>query len=158
MKWKDGKVDGVEIRPAQKREDKRGWLAEIFRSDEALPEHIPAMAYVSITHTGVSRGPHEHKRQTDVFCFFGPGSLRLIVWDNRPDSPTYGNKMTVVVGAENPCIVVVPPHIVHGYTNISDCDAMIINLPNALFAGEKRKDPVDEIRYENVENSPFVME
>jgi dTDP-4-dehydrorhamnose 3,5-epimerase len=157
MMWKEGKIEGVEIRPAVRRVDQRGWLAEIFRLDEMSKERIPVMGYVSMTRPGVSRGPHEHREQTDVFGFVGPGSLRIKLWDNRKNSSTYGIMQSVDVGDVNPVIVTVPPGIVHGYQNISSMDAMVLNFPDRLFAGKGRKQPVDEIRYENVENAPFLM-
>ena len=48
------------------------------------------MAYVSLTHPGVSRGPHEHVEQADYFCFIGSGVSRVYLWDARKGSPTFG--------------------------------------------------------------------
>jgi dTDP-4-dehydrorhamnose 3,5-epimerase len=157
MIWKEGKIGGVEIRPAERHIDQRGWLVEIFRSDEISKARMPVMGYVSMTRPGVTRGPHEHREQTDVFGFVGPGSLRIKLWDNRKNSPTYGTMQTVDVGEVNPVIVTVPPGIVHCYKNISSTDAMVLNFPDRLFAGKDKKQPVDEIRYENAENTPFLM-
>lgn len=155
--WTEGAIEGVQIRPARKYRDARGWLAEMFRSDELPAPLMPAMAYVSSTRPGVARGPHEHLKQTDLFAFFGPGSLALKLWDNRPESPTYGKWMRLTVGEDNPAVVVVPPRVIHGYRNISAVDAWVINLPNDLYAGKGRKQPVDEVRYEDQKDSPFVL-
>ncbi len=157
MKWREGKIDGVILRPIAKHSDPRGWLAEFFRCDEIPSEMTPAMSYVSVTHPGVTRGPHEHLEQADMFGFVGPGDFRIKLWDNRPQSPTYGKVMTEVVGEKNPMIVVVPPRIVHGYTNISKADAWVFNAPNRLYRGKGKKGDVDEVRHENVENCEFVM-
>ncbi|MDD4870663.1 MAG: dTDP-4-dehydrorhamnose 3,5-epimerase family protein [Kiritimatiellae bacterium] len=157
MIWKEGKINGIKIRPAGKYVDQRGWLAEIFRSDEIPAEEMPAMGYVSMTRPGVSRGPHEHRKQTDVFGFVGPGNFLVRLWDNRKDSSTYGVIQIVEAGESNPVVLTVPPGIVHGYRNISSTDAMVFNFPDRLFAGKGKKQPVDEIRYENIENTPFVM-
>ena len=81
------KIPGVICRPLVVYNDQRGWLAEIFRQDEIAPEHIPVMAYMSVTKPGVGRGPHAHRDQTDLFCFAGPGDFRVVLWDNRADSP-----------------------------------------------------------------------
>lgn len=158
MKWAEGEIDGVKFRPVVRRTDHRGWLAEIFRSDEISPGIVPMMSYVSVTHPGTIRGPHGHVHQTDLFGFVGPGNFRLKLWDNRPESPTYGNMLTAVVGEDNPVIVEVPPGVVHGYTNISKTDAWALNFPNRLFRGERRKEPIDEVRYEDAEDSEFSME
>ena len=157
MNWKEGKIDGVELRPANKHADDRGWLAEIFRADDIKPDVLPAMGYISVTRAGITRGPHEHQKQTDMFGFLGPGNFRVKMWDNRKNSPTYGAMMTIEAGEESPVILLVPPGVVHGYTNISKNDSWVVNLPNRLFQGKGRKEEVDEIRHENSKNSPFLM-
>jgi dTDP-4-dehydrorhamnose 3,5-epimerase len=158
MKWTEGSIDGVEVRPAVRRADQRGGLSELFRSDQIPSPCLPAMAYLSVTHAGMTRGPHEHRVQTDTFCFMGPGDYRLSLWDNRADSPTFGHKQTLTVGETRPAIVFVPPGVVHGYTNVSGTDAWMINLPNRLFAGPGRKEPVDEIRHEDRAATDFRMD
>ena len=158
MIWREGIIQGVEIRPAIKHADQRGWLTEIFRCDEIPEENMPVMGYISSTRPGVARGPHEHRDQTDVFGFIGPGNLRIRLWDNRKSFSTYGVMQTVEVGEINPVIVTVPPGVVHGYRNISQVDALVLNFPNRLFAGRGKKQPVDEIRHENVKDSSFVMD
>ncbi len=155
--WQEGAIDGVQIKPAAKHADSRGWLAEVFRSDELDPELMPVMSYVSVTAPGVSRGPHAHHSQTDTFAFLGPGSFTVKLWDNRENSPTLGNMQTIEAGHSNPVIITVPPGIVHGYRNTSEIDAWVVNCPNKLFAGPNKSEPVDEIRYEDLTNSPFDL-
>ncbi len=156
--FRKGPIDGVEIRPLKKYSDERGWLMELFRIDELDRYIVPAMSYISLTKPGVARGPHEHRNQTDYFCFVGPSNFRVFLWDNRKDSPTYRNHMTVVVGEDNPSVIIVPEGVVHGYKNIGDREGPVINCPNRLFKGYKRTESVDEVRYENIGNSQFRME
>ena len=96
------KISGVICRPLVVYTDQRGWLAEIFRQDELAPEHFPAMAYLSVTKPGVGRGPHAHRDQTDLFCFAGPGDFRVVLWDNRADSPTFGMRQDFLLGESMP--------------------------------------------------------
>ena len=133
--------------------DSRGWLAELFRSDDP-GEYRPEMGYVSLTYPGIVRGPHEHREQTDYFCFLGTFSLYL--WDNRRDSPTFGNRK--VIKDANRTVVVVPPGIVHAYKNSGDTEGMVLNFPNRLFAGRGRKEKVDEVRYEQDAGNRFTVE
>jgi dTDP-4-dehydrorhamnose 3,5-epimerase-like enzyme len=148
--------NGTLITPFRAFADERGWLMEVFRDDEST--HKPKMGYASFTNFGVSRGPHEHINQTDFFVFSGPGDFSMHLWDTRKDSVTFGKYFTIVVGESNPCSVVVPPGVVHGYKCISEKGAYYVNLPNALFAGEGKKEKVDEIRHEHDENSPYRIE
>lgn len=157
--WNKGQIEGVIIKKLVKHVDQRGFLTETFRLDE-LPENLkPVMSYVSYTEPGISRGPHEHKHQTDIFSFIGPGNFLIKLWDNRKDSKTYGCFMEFYGGQDNPITVIVPPGVVHGYKNISKLErGMVLNYPDRLFMGWRKKEEVDEIRYEGKTDSPFKME
>src|SRR5262245_61453731 len=116
--FRRGTIADVLIRPIQKWTDERGWLSELFRADE-MPEKLnPAMGYISMTEPGVLRGPHEHRRQTDYFCFLGPSHFRIYLWDNRPDAPTFETYQEETVGSRRPTCVVIPPGVVHAYRNV----------------------------------------
>jgi len=154
----DDMIDGVRVRAPAVHKDGRGWLSEVFRRDEIAGDILPVMSYVSVTLPGVARGPHAHRDQTDVFGFFGPSTFRVYLWDDRSDSPTRGRKQVFEAGAGNPRIVVIPPGVIHGYRNVGDEDGYVLNFPNRLYAGEGKKDPVDEIRYEDEPDSPFQLE
>ena len=89
-------IDGVVIKEIKKFTDDRGWLCEIFRKDELAEDIFPAMSYVSMTKPGVARGPHEHVRQIDLFCFLGTSEFSLMLWDNRKKSECYHEKEIIV--------------------------------------------------------------
>jgi dTDP-4-dehydrorhamnose 3,5-epimerase len=151
-------ISGVVIRELKRFTDTRGWLIELFRRDELDPEYLPAMTYISMTKPGITRGPHEHADQADYFCFIGPSTFRLYLWDNRPSSPTYRLSTTCDLGENRPTAVIVPKGVVHAYKNVGSSDGIVFNAPNRLFAGERRKEPVDEIRHENDPDSRFKVE
>ena len=156
--FREAPIEGVEITPLEVRADDRGWLVELFRHDELPPEHHPAMAYASQTLPGVSRGPHEHRHQTDCFLFIGPGTFRLYLWDARTDSPTHGHRQKLTVGETNRVRVIVPPGVVHAYKNIGNVTALVVNGPNRLYAGPGRREEVDEVRYEGQADGPYVLD
>jgi dTDP-4-dehydrorhamnose 3,5-epimerase len=153
-----GTIEGMEFRRIGKFGDERGWVRELFRSDDAKASLLPAMCYASLTRPGVTRGPHEHSAQTDWFCFFGPSNFLVVLWDNRLDSPTYNRRMRMIFGEDASHSLIVPPGVVHGYRNVGDCDGLVINLPNRLYMGSGRLEPVDEIRHESDPKSPFKMD
>lgn len=148
-------IKDIIIKKLKKYEDERGWLCEIFREDE-LNYQIP-MSYISETKAGMTRGPHEHKEQSDLFVFIGPGKFKLYLWDNRKDSETYQEKMEIEGGEDNLISVIVPPGVVHGYKCISKKPAWCINLPNKLYKGENKAEEIDEIRWEENPDSPFKI-
>jgi len=146
MRAVESRIPGVIVRPLRRNVDSRGWLIELFRSDD-LPEGFePAMGYISLTFRGVTRGPHEHRQQSDGFAFLS-GRFEITLWENRPGRERV--KEVIVAGEENPLFLVIPPGVVHGYRNAGDSDALVLNFPNRLYAGPRKAEPVDEIRYEN---------
>lgn len=156
--FQEGSIEGVEFRPLKQFTDDRGWLIELYREDELDEPLHPVMAYISETLPGIARGPHEHVDQTDYFAFVGPGDFKLYLWDSREKSVSYGHRTTMVVGESNRQSVVIPPGVVHAYKNIGDHPGWVFNGPNRLYAGQQKKGPVDEIRHEDEENSPFQLD
>jgi len=155
--FRDGEIKGVIIRKLAKAADSRGWLAELYRNDELDGEFFPTMAYISATNPGITRGPHEHREQADLFCFIGPSNFKLRMWDNREDSESFRCVTTIVVGQENPSAVLVPAGVVHAYQNIGNTEGIVINCPNKLYRGPGRREEVDEIRHENDSETIFRM-
>lgn len=150
-------IKAVYIRRLEIHEDNRGWLSEIFRNDELREEIVPAMSYISVTRPGITRGPHEHTFQTDLLAFPGISSFRIILWDNRKDSATYGQKIELESSERAPLCLVIPPGVVHAYTNTGDIDGVTVNSPNRLYRGSGKKEEVDETRYEEQPENSFKM-
>lgn len=147
-------IPGVVMYSLVKRTDHRGHLLELFRIDELPTEFRPAMSYISVTHPGIARGPHEHVHQCDAFAFVD-GSYELYLWENREGQPE--RMETHSVGSENPVTVLVPPGVVHAYRNVGDKDAFVLNFPDQLYAGWGKSEPVDEIRHEEEGASKFRL-
>jgi dTDP-4-dehydrorhamnose 3,5-epimerase len=154
----EGEIEDVVTYPLRIFHDERGWLSELFRNDEIAQEFHPEMAYISFTNPGVQRGPHEHVDQADLFCFIGPSTFNIRLWDNRRGSKTYNRMMSLDVGIDNPTAVIVPKGVVHGYKNIGEVDGMVVNCPNRLYMGKNRSEPVDEIRHEDDPDTVFRMD
>lgn len=151
-------IEGVAVKDISFHKDARGWLAELFRTDETSKDTHPLMGYVSMTLPGVSRGPHEHVTQTDYFCFVGPSAFKVYLWDTRSGSKTLGQKIVFIAGEAEPKAVTVPPGVVHAYKNIGAVPGFVFNAPNSLYKGRGRKEPVDEIRYEDKPESGFILD
>jgi len=138
-------IPGVITKSLRKYTDPRGWLVELFRDDE-LPEGFePTMGYLSLTHPGIARGPHEHREQSDGFVFLS-GTFEITLWENRSGRERV--KQVILAGEANPIFLVVPPGVVHAYRNVGEQDAFVLNFPDRLYAGWGKKEPVDEIRHE----------
>jgi dTDP-4-dehydrorhamnose 3,5-epimerase len=153
----NGEIKDVIVKKISKYEDKRGWLAECFRHDEMEKAIWPEMSYVSLTLPGIARGPHEHIKQTDSFCFLGTTQYTLYLWDNRKGSETFGVKMVQTLNENEIYLAVIPPGVVHAYKNTGKQPGHVLNFPNKLFAGWDKKETVDEIRHEADPSSHFII-
>lgn len=145
---------GVHLIPLKRFADARGWLTELFRHDELPDGFRPVMSYLSVTHAGIARGPHEHVHQTDGFAFID-GAYDLYLWENRPDQPECAEVFRM--GGDAPTLVIVPPGVVHAYRNVGDRDAFVLNFPDQLYAGWGKAEPVDEIRHEDASHARFRL-
>jgi dTDP-4-dehydrorhamnose 3,5-epimerase len=103
----------VERFPLERREDDRGWFAELARASR-LPKPI-RQANLSWSRKGVIRGLHYHERgQDDVFVCL-QGMVRVIVLDRET-----GETFTEDIGDDNPVAVYVPGRYAHGYEALTD--------------------------------------
>lgn len=156
--FKRGQIRDVVVRDLRKFVDERGWLSELFRHDEVAEEFYPVMSYISMTRPDVTRGPHEHVDQADLFCFIGPSNFKMRMWDNRADSETYRHVMTLYVGEDNPKSIIVPKGVVHAYRNVGGAPGIVINCPNQLFMGQGKREEIDEIRHEDDPDTIYRMD
>lgn len=70
---------------------------------------------------------HRHSKQIDHLIAVS-GSIKLVLWDGRPDSPTAGKTEVIRFGALQPALVTVPPGIWHGLRNEGGTPAGYLNL------------------------------
>jgi dTDP-4-dehydrorhamnose 3,5-epimerase len=154
----EGEIYGVKTYELREFKDERGSLIELFRNDDLAEEFYPVMSYISFTKPGILRGPHEHVDQADLFCFIGPSTFNIRLWDNRTNSSTFNNTTSLFVGEANPSAIIVPRGVVHAYKNVGAIDGMVINCPNRLYMGPGRSQPIDEIRHEDDPDTIFRME
>jgi dTDP-4-dehydrorhamnose 3,5-epimerase len=103
----------VERFPLERREDDRGWFAELARAS-ALPKPI-RQANVSWSRKGVIRGLHYHERGQDDLFLCLQGMVRVVVLDRGT-----GETFTEDIGDDNPVAVYVPGRHAHGYEALTD--------------------------------------
>src|SRR5450631_2977160 len=82
-------IEGVVIQSSTTHEDDRGTLCEIMSPHR--PPHPAPLVYVYqfTIRPGKIKGWHIHHLHDDRI-FISQGHVRVVLYDNRPDSPTYG--------------------------------------------------------------------
>jgi len=124
-------IEGVKVRGLRFIPDERGYLMEILRSDWTEYERF-GQVYVTAAYPGVVKGWHYHKLQTDHFvCVHG--MAKVVLYDRRENSPTFGEVNEFFIGERNPCLIKIPPSVVHGFKGVGQDVALIVNVPTELY-------------------------
>jgi dTDP-4-dehydrorhamnose 3,5-epimerase len=106
-------IEGVEVLPLRRREDERGWFAEL-RRESALPAQT-RQTNISFSRAGVIRGLHYHERgQNDLFACL-QGMARVVVLDRDT-----GESFSTDIGDDNPVAVWIPGRHAHGFEALTD--------------------------------------
>lgn len=135
-------IAGVRIQPYPLFPDDRGYFLEIARIGQGLPAAFPkdtTQVSAALSYPGTIKAFHYHLHQTDCWVPLD-GMLQIALVDLRTESPTFGVRNTLYVGAHRRWQVLVPPGIGHGYKVIGTGPAMLVYLTDRLY------DPRDEGR------------
>jgi len=138
-------IQDVKIIDLEVNEDDRGSLTVLARSvqDNRPNGVISEYGETYIVHDPVRhtiRAFHKHFHLWDFFCIVH-GSAKFCLKDDRPESATYGELMTIVVSGRKPRLLVVPPGVFHGWMSLED-DTMLVSIANTIYNREKP----DEVR------------
>ena len=144
-------IDGVHTQLVKIVADERGRLAEILRSDNDIYRKF-GQVYFTTAYPGVVKAWHCHGLQTDYF-FCLKGMAKMVLYDSREQSPTFGDINEFFIGEHQPLLVIIPPLVYHGFKCISETESIMINIPtepyNHEVPDEMRLDPhTDLIPYD----------
>ena len=110
---KIGQIHDVVIKQLITHPDDRGYFREILRDDDNLLSHFGQTA-ITKTYPGVIKAFHWHEDQDDLW-YIAQGMARVVLYDRRPDSPTYEVTQVIYAGEDNPLLIYIPTGIAHGY-------------------------------------------
>ena len=112
----------VEIKALSQFCDERGWLTEIFASDDNSKKI--KKIHFAVSKPGAVRGNHYHKNRTEWLCVTsGTGKILL------EDICTYERQELIVTG-DDPFLVKILPGTVHAIENITDAPLHILVIVN----------------------------
>ena len=101
---------------------------------------------------------HEHADQADYFTFLGPSTFKIFLWDSRKNSTRYAVKQVLYAGEDAPRSAIIPPGVFHAYKNVGRKLGMVVNSPDRLSAGKRKKEKVDGTRHEKDLNTIFIID
>ena len=124
-------INGVQTKQLRVIPDERGYLMEMLRCDDELFVKF-GQVYLTVAYPGVVKGWHFHKTQNDIF-FVVKGMIKLVLYDQRDDSPTFKVLNEFFIGERNPMLVTIPSGVVHGFKGVGVEPAYLINLPTEPY-------------------------
>lgn len=123
-------IAGVIVKPLHPIPDERGRVMEILRSDDEFFAKFGQL-YLTTAYPGVVKAWRSHKKRIDHLVAVH-GMIKLVLYDQRRDSASYGDCDEYFMGDHNPILVQIPPLVVHGYQCIGITEALVLNCTTEL--------------------------
>ena len=132
-------IEGVSIKELVTHADERGFFRELIRETDAFFSAGFGQLSHSLVYSGVVKAWHGHKLQWQ-WTYAACGLLKVALYDARPESPTFRERMEFLTGDHQPALVYTfPPGVLHGYRCVNG-PAQVMYVTSGVY------DLQDEIR------------
>ncbi len=128
-------IDGVSWRAARAVTHSHGHLVEAYRHDWGITDQPVVQVNVTTTFSGRIRAWGLHLHTVDRL-FVSSGAVRIVCFDPRRSSPTFGRINEFFFGDRTQGLVVIPSGVYHGWKNVGDTEAVIVSMPSQLYDHE----------------------
>ena len=134
-------IDGAALRPLKQIPDERGKIMKMLGNED---EHFTKFGeiYFSCIHPGAIKAWHIHSKMWLNYAV-PQGRIKLVLYDDREESPTKGHINEIFIGIDNYSLVTVPPFVWNGFKGYGQEMAIVANCASLYHdAGEiDRLDP-----------------
>ncbi len=115
---------GVQIVPLGRIPDERGTIYHMLRRTDAHFIEFGEIYFTSI-YRGVVKGWHRHREMTLNYACIS-GRIKLVLYDDRADSPTRGGLIERFLGPDDYSLAVIPPGVWTGMKGMTD-ESLVAN-------------------------------
>lgn len=136
---------GVTVRKLVTHTDARGTLTELYDPRWGFHSAPLVFSYVITIRPNVVKGWNLHRHHEDRYAIL-QGEMELVLFDPRPESPTYREVCRIVLSEKDRCLVNVPIDVWHADHNIGQRDVVVVNFPTIQYdhaAPDKWRLPID---------------
>jgi len=136
-------IQDVLIYPLKQIPDERGKIMHMLRVDDPHFEKFGEI-YFSVVYPDVIKGWHFHKEMTLNYAVVS-GTIKLVLFDDRAESPTRGKLMELFIGDGNYVLVKIPPQVWNGFKCVGTTPAIVANCSTIPHNPDEivRMDPLD---------------
>jgi dTDP-4-dehydrorhamnose 3,5-epimerase len=125
-------IEGVQLRPAVTLADERGTLCEILNPAWKLHPAEIVYVYQFTIRPGKIKGWHQHHLHDDRI-FISQGTVKVILYDARANSPTRGMINEIYRSEHERNIMVIPAFVFHAHQNVGNNDALFVSMPTRPY-------------------------
>lgn len=118
-------IEGIIITPLRQIPDERGKVMHMLRVNDPHFQKFGEI-YFSCVHQGAIKAWHRHKEMTLNYAV-PYGKIKLVLYDDRKDSPTCGEVMELFPGPDNYALITIPPMVWNGLKGIGTEMTMVAN-------------------------------
>ena len=118
-------IHDVKITPLKILSDSRGSVMHMMRNDSKVFESFGEIYFSTIFKDSI-KAWHLHKESTlNYVCI--KGAVKLVLFDERPESPTKGKYQEINLSPKNYFLVTIPPNIWNGFKGLHEPESIIAN-------------------------------
>ena len=125
-------IDGLLVRPQVTQIDDRGTLCEILDLRWNVTDQSIVSVYQFTIRPGKAKGWHVHRLHDDRI-FISRGELKVVLYDDRAGSPTYGLINELHRSEVQRSLMVIPRGVYHAHVNVGTVDALMISMPTRAY-------------------------
>lgn len=125
-------IDGVIVHEVRHVPRDHGVITEIFRP-QWDPTGLPVVHIYQSRLFPAAIGAWSCHAKTVDRLFINQGHVKIVLYDGREGSPTYGRIMELHAGDARPAFVVIPIGVWHGIQNLGATDALMLNCPTNAY-------------------------
>jgi dTDP-4-dehydrorhamnose 3,5-epimerase len=136
-------IDGVIVTPLNQIPDERGTVMHMLKSTDSAFTQFGEI-YFSGVYPDVVKAWHIHTKMTLNYAV-PVGKVKFVLYDERPNSPTFGKIQELFIGENNYCLVTVPPNVWNGFKGCGTEMALVANCASIPHDPTEisRLDPAD---------------
>ncbi len=125
-------IEGVRVVEVRNMLQDSGSLTEIYRADWfSTPLEIEQAFQITLK-GGAITAWHMHAETTDRL-FVSSGQVKIVLFDDRPDSQTRGLTNEFRFGERRAGLVIVPAGVWHGLRNLQAAASVVVNLVDRSY-------------------------
>lgn len=126
---------GMVVRPLVTHADERGTVTELYDPRWGANPDPLVFAYTFTIRPGAAKGWGVHHVHEDRYAFLS-GTLELVFYDEREDSPTRGRESRLFLHEHARSLLVIPRGVWHAERNVGSSDVVVVNFPTIQYQHE----------------------